>query len=101
MSSGSWLSLKSQGVPRRYGLSKDIESLLTALDIYHRSDNRREDLAQLIRLSPKRRAAVTDAIAICAERIQKDPQDAQELQICLNIIQKCTELRKIAGKRQQ
>lgn len=101
MASGSWLSLQIQGVSQRYGLSEDIRRLLLTLDMYHRSENRREDLAQRIRLSPNCHAAVTDAITVCAERIQKDPQDAQELQICLNIIQKCTELRKIAGKRQQ
>lgn len=53
------------------------------------------ELGRLVRLSPRRRAAVANTITKCANILKKDPS---EVKTCVDIIEMCTEILDIAGK---
>jgi hypothetical protein len=95
MSSKSWYALKSKSVHTRYGLSKNIQTLLQGLERYHEGIIDVRELGSMVRLSPKRRESVATTISKCANMIKKDPQ---ELKTCVDIIEMCTEILEIAGR---
>ncbi|CAM1505604.1 Fc.00g112410.m01.CDS01 [Cosmosporella sp. VM-42] len=95
MSTKSWYVLKSKAVPVRYGLSRNIQTLLHALDQYHMGGCDAAELGRLVRLSPKRRGAIADTITKCADRIKKEPE---EVKTCVDIIEMCTEILEIADR---
>ncbi|KAF7559779.1 hypothetical protein G7046_g4383 [Stylonectria norvegica] len=95
MSSKSWYVLRAKNVPARYGMSKNIQTLLQALDRYHTGGLDAVELGRLVRLSPKRRAAIADTIKKCAEMIKKQPE---ELKTCVDIIEMCTEILEVADR---
>ncbi|KYK58298.1 hypothetical protein DCS_05311 [Drechmeria coniospora] len=96
MSSKSWYILWSKAVPARYGLSKNIQTLLQHLDLYYSGGLEADELGRLVRLSPHRRTAIANTIAKCANIIKKDPS---ELRTCVDVIEMCTEILEIADKR--
>ncbi|KAG5929875.1 hypothetical protein E4U53_002348 [Claviceps sorghi] len=99
MSNGkSFFVLKVKAVPMRYGLSKNIQTLLQGLDGYHSGSVDDSELGRLVRLSPRRRAAVANTIAKCANILRKDPS---EVKTCVDIIEMCTEILDIAGSDRQ
>lgn len=95
MSSKSFFVLKAKAIPTRYGLSKNIQTLLEGLDNYHVGSLDVEELGRLVRLSPRRRAALANTISKCANILKKDPS---EVKTCVDIIEMCTEILEIAGK---
>lgn len=95
MSSKSFFVLKAKAVPTRYGLSRNIQTLLEGLDSYHVGSLDVEELGRLVRLSPRHRAAVANTISKCANILKKDPS---EVKTCVDIIEMCTEILEIAGK---
>ncbi|KAI5465847.1 hypothetical protein BGZ63DRAFT_437542 [Mariannaea sp. PMI_226] len=95
MSSKSWYVLKAKAVPSRYGLSRNMQTLLQGLDKYKTGSIDAAELGRLVRLSPKRRAAIADTISKCADRIKRDPE---ELKTCLDVIEMCTEILEIADR---
>lgn len=96
MSGKSWYALKLKAAPARYGLTKNIQTLLQALDDYYCGSLDAIELGAMVRLSPKRRSAVANTIAKCAKIIKKEPG---EVKTCVDIIEMCTEILEIAGKR--
>lgn len=95
MSTKSWYVLTSKNIHARYGLSKNIQTLLLALDRFHTGIIDAVELGRLVRLSPKHRAAIADTISKCASRIKREPD---ELKTCVDIIEMCTEILEIAGE---
>ncbi|KAH7170571.1 hypothetical protein EDB81DRAFT_909187 [Dactylonectria macrodidyma] len=95
MSSKSWYVLKMRSIPTRYGLSKNIQTLLQALDKYYTGSIDATELGRLVRLSPKRRSAIANTISKCADMIKKEPE---ELKTCVDIIEMCTEILEIADR---
>lgn len=95
MSSKSWYVLKAKAVPARYGLSRNIQTLLQALDRHYTGSIDATELGRLVRLSPKRRGAIANTISKCADMIKKQPE---ELKTCVDIIEMCTEILEIAGR---
>ncbi|GAB0139441.1 hypothetical protein EsHS_00000094 [Epichloe bromicola] len=93
--SKSFFVLKSKAIPTRYGLSRNIQTLLQGLDSYHSGSVDVSELGRLVRLSPRRRAAVANTITKCANILKKDPS---EVKTCVDIIEMCTEILDIAGK---
>ncbi|EFY87767.1 hypothetical protein MAC_06134 [Metarhizium acridum CQMa 102] len=96
MSSKSFFVLKTKAIPSRYQLSKNIQTLLEGLDSYHVGSLDVEELGRLVRLSPRRRAAVANTITKCANILKKDPS---EVKTCVDIIEMCTEILEIAEIR--
>ncbi|KAM4054792.1 hypothetical protein HRG_005614 [Hirsutella rhossiliensis] len=95
-SSKSWYSLKSKAIPSRYGLSKNIQTLLQSLEDYQNGSLDATELGRLVRLSPQRRSAIANTITKCANIIKKQPS---EIKTCVDIIEMCTEILEIADKR--
>lgn len=95
MSTKSWYVLKLKAIPVRYGLSKNIQILLQALEDYHSGAVDHAELGRLVRLSPNRRGAIADTISKCANMIKRSPE---ELKTCLDIIEMCTEILEVAGE---
>ncbi|RMJ03781.1 hypothetical protein CDV36_014695 [Fusarium kuroshium] len=95
MSSKSWYALKSKSAHTRYGLSKNIQTLLHGLDRYHEGVIDARELGSMVRLSPKRRESVATTISKCANMIKKDPS---EVKTCVDIIEMCTEILEIADR---
>lgn len=95
MSGKSWYSLNLKAAPTRYGLTKNIQTLLQALDKYYCGSIDAVELGALVRLSPRRRAAIANTIAKCAKIIKKEPE---EIKTCVDIIEMCTEILEIAGR---
>ncbi|KAK2592880.1 hypothetical protein QQS21_009412 [Conoideocrella luteorostrata] len=96
MSTGkSFFVLKAKAVPTRYGLSKNIQTLLQGLDSYHSGSVDVSELGRLVRLSPKRRAAVANTITKCANILKRDPA---EVKTCVDVIEMCTEILDIADR---
>ncbi|QUC19659.1 uncharacterized protein UV8b_03900 [Ustilaginoidea virens] len=95
MSAKSFYVLKAKAVPARYGLSKNIQTLLQSLDSYHTGSVDVSELGRLVRLSPRRRAAVANTITKCANILKKDPS---EVKTCVDIIEMCTEILDIADR---
>ncbi|KAG5941566.1 hypothetical protein E4U60_007824 [Claviceps pazoutovae] len=93
--SKSFFVLKSKAIPVRYGLSRNIQTLLQGLDSYHSGSVDGSELGRLVRLSPRRRAAVANTITKCANILKKDPS---EVKTCVDIIEMCTEILDIAGR---
>ncbi|KND95379.1 hypothetical protein TOPH_00437 [Tolypocladium ophioglossoides CBS 100239] len=93
MSSKSWYALRSKAVPTRYGLSKNIQTLLHNLDLYYSGSLDATELGRLVRLSPQRRAALANTITKCANIIKNEPT---EVKTCVDIIEMCTEILEIA-----
>lgn len=87
--------LKMKSVPTRYGLSRNIQTLLQALDKFYTGSIDATELGRLVRLSPKRRSAIADTISKCADMIKRQPE---ELKTCVDIIEMCTEILEIAGE---
>ncbi|KJK77697.1 hypothetical protein H634G_07436 [Metarhizium anisopliae BRIP 53293] len=96
MSSKSFFVLKTKAIPSRYQLSKNIQTLLEGLDSYHVGSLDVEELGRLVRLSPRRRAAVANTITKCANILKKDPS---EVKTCVDIIEMCTEILEIADRQ--
>ncbi|KAG6008596.1 hypothetical protein E4U21_004236 [Claviceps maximensis] len=97
MSSGkSFFVLKAKAIPMRYGLSRNIQTLLQGLDSYHSGSVDDSELGRLVRLSPRRRAAVANTITKCANILKKDPS---EIKTCVDIIEMCTEILDIADRQ--
>ena len=94
MSPKSWYALRSKAVPTRYGLSKNIQTLLHNLDLYYSGILDATELGRLVRLSPQRRAALANTITKCANIIKNQPA---EVKTCVDIIEMCTEILEIAG----
>lgn len=92
--SKSFFVLKAKAIPVRYGLSRNIQTLLQGLDSYHSGSVDDSELGRLVRLSPRRRAAVANTITKCANILKKDPS---EVKTCVDIIEMCTEILDIAG----
>ncbi|KAK1241711.1 hypothetical protein MKX07_007534 [Trichoderma sp. CBMAI-0711] len=92
----SFFVLKLKAVPTRYGLSKNIQDLFTALDHYHSGSIDAVELGRLVRLSPNRRSAIANTITKCAGIIKKQPE---ELTTCVDVIEMCTELLEIADRK--
>ncbi|GAB0131673.1 hypothetical protein EsDP_00000135 [Epichloe bromicola] len=82
--SKSFFVLKSKAIPTRYGLSRNIQTLLQGLDSYHSGSVDVSELGRLVRLSPRRRAAVANTITKCANILKKDPS---EVKTCVDIIE--------------
>ncbi|KAK7397597.1 hypothetical protein QQX98_013031 [Neonectria punicea] len=95
MSSKSWYVLKAKAVPARYGLSRNIQTLLQALDKHYTGSIDAAELGRLVRLSPKRRSAIANTISKCADMIKRQPE---ELKTCVDIIEMCTEILEIADR---
>ncbi|KAF5024277.1 hypothetical protein F66182_3645 [Fusarium sp. NRRL 66182] len=95
MSSKSWHALVSKSVHIRYGLTKNIQVLLQALESFHTGHIDARELGSMVRLSPRRRESVAETIAKCARMIKKEPQ---ELKTCVDIIEMCTEILEIADR---
>lgn len=95
MSNKTWYTLQLKAVPTRYGLTKNAQTLLQALDWYHDGSIDSAELGRLVRLSPQRRTAIANTITKCAEMIKKQPA---ELKTCVDIIEMCTEILEIAGE---
>ncbi|RFU81437.1 hypothetical protein TARUN_749 [Trichoderma arundinaceum] len=95
MPAKSFFILRLKTVPAKYGLSKNIQDLLQALDHYHSGAIDAVELGRLVRLSPNRRAAIANTITKCAGIIKKQPE---EIATCVEVIEMCTELLEIAGK---
>lgn len=91
----SFYTLKTKAVPARYGLNKNIQDLLMALDDHHNGSIDAEEIGRLVRLSPKRRAAIANTITKCANIIKNQPT---EIPTCVDVIEMCTELLEIAGQ---
>lgn len=91
----SWYVLKAKAIPVRYGLSKNIQTLLQSLDSYHTGSVDVAELGRLVRLSHRRRAAVANTITKCANILKKEPT---EIKTCVDIIEMCTEILEIAGR---
>ncbi|TWU76803.1 hypothetical protein ED733_005519 [Metarhizium rileyi] len=96
MSSKSFFVLKTKAIPSRYQLSRNIQTLLEGLDNYHVGSLDIEELGRLVRLSPRRRAAVANTITKCANILKKDPS---EVKTCVDIIEMCTEILDIADRQ--
>ncbi|KAM0250545.1 hypothetical protein ACHAQJ_008555 [Trichoderma viride] len=96
MPAKSFFVLKLKTVPAKYGLSKNIQDLLLALDHYHSGSIDAVELGRLVRLSPNRRAAIANTITKCAGIIKKQPE---EITTCVEVIEMCTELLEIADRR--
>ncbi|KAG6172584.1 hypothetical protein E4U51_007208 [Claviceps purpurea] len=94
--SKSFFVLKSKAIPVRYGLSRNIQTLLQGLDSYHSGSVDGSELGRLVRLSPRRRAAVANTITKCANILKKDPS---EVKTCVDIIEMCTEILDIADRQ--
>ncbi|KAG5979546.1 hypothetical protein E4U55_005028 [Claviceps digitariae] len=94
--SKSFFVLKAKAIPMRYGLSKNIQTLLQGLDSYHSGSVDDSELGRLVRLSPRRRAAVANTITKCANILKKDPS---EVKTCVDIIEMCTEILDIADRQ--
>ncbi|KJZ79015.1 hypothetical protein HIM_01788 [Hirsutella minnesotensis 3608] len=92
-SSKSWFAIKAKAAHSRYGLSRNIQILLQSLDDYYKGSIDATELGRLVRLSPKRRSAIANTIAKCAEIIKKQPS---EIKTCVDIIEMCTEVLEIA-----
>ncbi|KAH0499489.1 hypothetical protein TgHK011_006683 [Trichoderma gracile] len=92
----SFFVLKLKAVPTRYGLSKNIQDLFTALDHFHSGSIDAVELGRLVRLSPNRRSAIANTITKCAGIIKKQPE---ELTTCVDVIEMCTELLEIADRK--
>ncbi|KAK4083528.1 uncharacterized protein Triagg1_1190 [Trichoderma aggressivum f. europaeum] len=92
----SFYALKTMAVPARYGLSKNIQDLLIALDDHHSGSIDAEEIGRLVRLSPKRRAAIANTITKCANIIKNQPS---EIPTCCDVIEMCTELLEIADRK--
>ncbi|CCE33711.1 uncharacterized protein CPUR_07637 [Claviceps purpurea 20.1] len=75
--SKSFFVLKSKAIPVRYGLSRNIQTLLQGLDSYHSGSVDGSELGRLVRLSPRRRAAVANTITKCANILKKDPSEVK------------------------
>ncbi|KAL7911211.1 hypothetical protein GGI35DRAFT_446842 [Trichoderma velutinum] len=89
-------ALKTKAVPARYHLSKNIQDLLMALDDHHSGSVDAEEIGRLVRLSPKRRAAIANTITKCANIIKTQPT---EVTTCVDVIEMCTELLEIADRK--
>ncbi|KAJ6446326.1 proteasome component PRE2 [Purpureocillium lavendulum] len=94
MTTGTWYALRSKAVHSRYGLSKNIQLLLSSFDMYKMGSIDGAELGRLVRLSPQRRAALANTISKCAGIIKKQPS---EVKTCVEIIEMCTEVLEIAG----
>ncbi|KAG5969766.1 hypothetical protein E4U58_001092 [Claviceps cyperi] len=94
--SKSFFVLKAKAIPVRYGLSRNIQTLLQGLDSYHSGSVDDSELGRLVRLSPRRRAAVANTITKCANILKKDPL---EVKTCVDIIEMCTEILEIADRQ--
>ncbi|KAG6110365.1 hypothetical protein E4U31_005949 [Claviceps sp. LM219 group G6] len=94
--SKSFFVLKAKAIPVRYGLSQNIQTLLQGLDSYHSGSVDDSELGRLVRLSPRRRAAVANTITKCANILKKDPS---EVKTCVDIIEMCTEILDIADRQ--
>ncbi|KAG6057924.1 hypothetical protein E4U17_000737 [Claviceps sp. LM77 group G4] len=94
--SKSFFVLKAKAIPVRYGLSRNIQTLLQGLDSYHSGSVDDSELGRLVRLSPRRRAAVANTITKCANILKKDPS---EVKTCVDIIEMCTEILDIADRQ--
>ncbi|KAL7927762.1 hypothetical protein ACQKWADRAFT_308493 [Trichoderma austrokoningii] len=92
----SFFVLQLKTVPERYGLSKNIQHLLRALDNYHAGSIDAVELGKLVRLSPNRRASIANTIQKCAGLLKKSPE---ELTTCVDVIEMCTELLEIADRK--
>ncbi|KAF3074917.1 hypothetical protein CFAM422_002669 [Trichoderma lentiforme] len=96
MPAKSFYTLKTKAVPARYGLNKNIQDLLMALDDHHNGSIDAEEIGRLVRLSPKRRAAIANTITKCANIIKNQPN---EIPTCVDVIEMCTELLEIADRK--
>ena len=98
MSSKTWSSLMTRAIPARYSLSRNIQALLRGLDQYHAGSLSADGLGRLVRLSPQRRSAISTTIQKCAQIMKKSPDEAKN---CIDLIEMCTEILEIAGKKEQ
>lgn len=96
MPAKSFYVLKLKTVPAKYGLSKNIQDLLMALDHYHDGSIDAVELGRLVRLSRNRRASIANTIQKCAGLLKKSPE---EITTCVDVIEMCTELLEIAGEQ--
>ncbi|KAM0481362.1 hypothetical protein ACHAPX_003466 [Trichoderma viride] len=96
MPAKSFYVLKLKTVPAKYGLSKNIQDLLMALDHYHDGSIDAVELGRLVRLSPNRRASIANTIQKCAGLLKKSPE---EITTCVDVIEMCTELLEIADRK--
>lgn len=95
MPAKSFYELKTRAVPTRYGLSKNIQDLLMALDDYHRGSIDAVEVGRLVRMSTHRRTAIANTITKCAGILKNQPN---EVATCVDVIEMCTELLEIAGQ---
>jgi hypothetical protein len=80
----------------KYGLSSNAKTLLKALDDHNFGRIDRTELGRIVRLSSNMRKAITATIKKCAEIMGTKPG---EVKYCVEIIQSCTEILAIAGKK--
>lgn len=96
MSATAFYVAKMKNLPARYGISRNMQSLLRSLDDHHTGAIDDQQLGRVVRMSPNMRKAVTETIAKLASIMEKEPAEIKD---CLALIKNCTEILAAAGMK--
>ncbi|KUI54428.1 hypothetical protein VP1G_01700 [Cytospora mali] len=91
-------TLQMKNLHQRYGLSKNIMHLFTALDEHRRGVSDPDALGRRLRMSRQMRKSCTDTISSLADQMQKNPTPACVAE-CTMLISGCTDMLKLAKQR--
>ncbi|KUI65039.1 hypothetical protein VM1G_00530 [Cytospora mali] len=93
-------TLQMKNLHQRYGLSKNIIQLFTALDEHRRGVSDPDALGRRLRMSRQMRKSCTDTISSLADQMQKNPTPACVAE-CTMLISGCTDMLKLANEPRQ